>query len=152
MRQPKPLIQGRRERAEVQETAKNLTVKASGLDADAISLSGGNQQKVVLCKWLMTEPKVLILDEPTRGVDVGAKAEIHNLMCHFAQQGMAILLISSELPEVMGMSDRILVYHEGRINGEVLREEILSGTATQESILAMAFGEKNTAKQGGSAV
>ncbi len=91
MRQPKPLIQGRRERAEVQETAKNLTVKASGLDADAISLSGGNQQKVVLCKWLMTEPKVLILDEPTRGVDVGAKAEIHNLMCHFAQQGMAIL-------------------------------------------------------------
>ena len=152
MRQPKPLIEGRRERAEVHETAKNLTVKASGLDADAISLSGGNQQKVVLCKWLMTEPKVLILDEPTRGVDVGAKAEIHNLMCHFAQQGMAILLISSELPEVMGMSDRILVYHEGRINGEVLREEILSGTATQESILAMAFGEKNTAKQGGSAV
>ncbi|NLF27312.1 MAG: sugar ABC transporter ATP-binding protein [Clostridiales bacterium] len=141
-RQPKPLINHKRERREVGETAKSLTVKAASLDADAYSLSGGNQQKVVLCKWLMTEPKLLILDEPTRGVDVGAKAEIHRLMCEFAAQGMAILLISSELPEVMGMSDRILVYHEGRINGEVRREDILSGAETQETILGRAFGER----------
>ena len=76
------------------------------------ALSGGNQQKVVLSKWIMANPKVLILDEPTRGVDVGAKSEIHTLMCKFAAQGMAIIMISSELPEVMGMSDRLLVYHE----------------------------------------
>ena len=137
---PGPLIALKRERKQVGEYAQKITVKASSLDADAISLSGGNQQKVVLVKWLMTEPKVLILDEPTRGVDVGAKAEIHKIMCDLASKGLAILLISSELPEVMGMSDRILVYHEGRINGEVMREDILSGKETQETILDRAFG------------
>ena len=141
-RHPKALIDLKRERREVGETAKQITVKASSLDADAISLSGGNQQKVVLCKWLMTDPKVLILDEPTRGVDVGAKSEIHSLMCKFAAQGLAIILISSELPEVMGMSDRILVYHEGKINGEVLHEDIVSGKETQATILDRAFGGK----------
>ena len=90
----------------------------------------------------MANPKVLILDEPTRGVDVGAKSEIHTLMCKFAAQGMAIIMISSELPEVMGMSDRLLVYHEGKINGEISREEILNGEATQEVVLAKEFGEK----------
>ncbi len=78
-------------------------------------LSGGNQQKVVLGKWLETEPRILIMDEPTRGIDVGAKAEIHALMGRLAQQGMAILMISSELPEVLGMSDRVLVMHGGRL-------------------------------------
>lgn len=117
-------------------------MKAAGIEADAYSLSGGNQQKVVLSKWIMAEPKVLILDEPTRGVDVGAKSEIHTLMCRFAAQGMAIIMISSELPEVMGMSDRILIYHEGRLNGEVSRQEILSGGVTQEVILAKEFGGK----------
>lgn len=140
LRQKGALINMKRERKEVGKAAQQLTVKADNLDQDAISLSGGNQQKVVLCKWLMTEPQVLILDEPTRGVDVGAKAEIHKQMCAFAKQGMAIILISSELPEVMGMSDRILVYHEGRINGEVRREDILSGKETQETVLNRAFG------------
>lgn len=95
----------------------------------------------MLAKWLMMNPKVLILDEPTRGVDVGAKSEIHTLMCQFAAKGMAIILISSELPEVMGMSDRIIIFHEGKTNGEVLRQDILSGTVTQEVILAKEFGQ-----------
>ena len=80
------------------------------------SLSGGNQQKVVLAKWLATEPKVLIVDEPTRGIDVGTKAEVHRLMGELAGQGLAVLMISSELPEVLGMADRVLVMHEGRID------------------------------------
>ena len=131
-----------RERREVEEVSKKLTVKAASIESEAYSLSGGNQQKVVLSKWIMANPKVLILDEPTRGVDVGAKSEIHALMCQFAAQGMAIIMISSELPEVMGMSDRLLIYHEGRINGEILREEILSGTVDQKVILEKEFGGK----------
>ena len=101
---------------------------------------------MVLAKWIMANPKVLILDEPTRGVDVGAKSEIHALMCEFAAKGMAVIMISSELPEVMGMSDRILVYHEGKINGEVSRKEILNGTVTQKEILEVAFGQKRGRK------
>ena len=131
-----------RERKEGEEVSKKLTVKAASIESEAYSLSGGNQQKVVLSKWIMANPKVLILDEPTRGVDVGAKSEIHALMCQFAAQGMAIIMISSELPEVMGMSDRLLIYHEGRINGEILREEILSGTVDQKVILEKEFGGK----------
>lgn len=141
-RQKRLFLNSSREKKEVKEISRKLTVKASGIEADAYSLSGGNQQKVVLSKWLMAEPKVLILDEPTRGVDVGAKAEIHSLMCQFAAQGLAIIMISSELPEVMGMSDRILIYHEGKINGEVSRQEILNGDVTQETILTRAFGGK----------
>lgn len=99
------------------------------------SLSGGNQQKVVVAKWLSTKPKILILDEPTRGIDVGAKSEIHRLMSSFAQEGMAIIMISSEMPEVLGMSDRILVMHEGKIKGTLDREH-----ATQEKIMACAVG------------
>lgn len=140
--QKKFFLNQKREKKEVQEVSKKLTVKAAGIEADAYSLSGGNQQKVVLSKWIMANPKVLILDEPTRGVDVGAKSEIHTLMCQFAAQGMAIIMISSELPEVMGMSDRILIYHEGKLNGEVSREEILGGGITQEVILAKEFGQK----------
>ncbi len=140
--QKKFFLNQKREKNEVQEVSKKLTVKAAGIEADAYSLSGGNQQKVVLSKWIMANPKVLILDEPTRGVDVGAKSEIHTLMCQFAAQGMAIIMISSELPEVMGMSDRILIYHEGKLNGEVAREEILGGGITQEVILAKEFGQK----------
>ena len=105
-------------------------------------MSGGNQQKVVIAKWIMANPKVLILDEPTRGVDVGAKSEIHSLMCEFAAKGMAVIMISSELPEVMGMSDRILIYHEGKINGEINRQEIVAGEVTQEHILHKEFGGK----------
>lgn len=134
------LLNKRRESRESREIAAALTVKAASLDADAISLSGGNQQKVVLAKWIMTNPRVLILDEPTRGVDVGAKYEIYKLMRKFAQQGLAIIMVSSELPEVIGMSDRVLVYHEGRLNGEIRREDIVSGAVTQEDILSMEFG------------
>lgn len=139
-RQKKLFLNKKRERRESQEYATKLTVKAASLEADAISLSGGNQQKVVLAKWIMANPKVLILDEPTRGVDVGAKYEIYSLMCEFAKRGLAIIMISSELPEVMGMSDRILVYHEGRLNGELLHEDVVSGKVTQEVILAKEFG------------
>ena len=136
------LINQKRERAEVGEVSKKLTVKTSSVELDAYSLSGGNQQKVVISKWIMANPKVMILDEPTRGVDVGAKSEIHSLMCSFAAKGMAIIMISSELPEAMGMSDRILIFHEGKLNGEVLREDILSGAEDQETILAKEFGGK----------
>lgn len=134
------LLNQRREKAEVREIAKTLTVKMASIESEAYSLSGGNQQKVVISKWVMAKPKLLILDEPTRGVDVGAKSEIHSLMSRFAAEGMAIIMVSSELPEIMGMSDRILIYHEGRLNGEISRKDILTGTANQETILAKEFG------------
>ena len=140
-RQKGLLLNQRREKQECNEYSQLLTVKTPSIENNAFSLSGGNQQKVVIAKWIMANPKVLILDEPTRGVDVGAKSEIHALMGKFAQEGMAIIMISSELPEVMGMSDRILIYHEGKLNGEVTREEIDSGAVNQESILAKEFGE-----------
>lgn len=140
-RQKKILLNQKREKAECAEAARKLSVKCASLEHNGFSLSGGNQQKVVLAKWLVANPKVLILDEPTRGVDVGAKSDIHTLMCEFAAKGMAIIMISSELPEVMGMSDRILVYHEGTINGEVSRREILGNRITQKELLEMAFGQ-----------
>lgn len=104
-----------------------MKLKAPNLDVEVGKLSGGNQQKVVLSKWIMNNPKILILDEPTRGIDVGAKYEIYKIMNELVQQGVGIVLISSELPEVLGMSDRILVMSHGRITGEFTREE-----ATQE--------------------
>ena len=99
-----------------------------------MSLSGGNQQKVVLSKWLAAEPRVLILDEPTRGVDVGSKADVHRTISHLAGEGLAILLISSELPEVLAMSDRILVMREGRIVAELPRG------AGEEDVIQAAAG------------
>ncbi len=140
IKQKAPLLNKKKEEEDCQKMGKLLTLKAASIEHDAFSLSGGNQQKVVLAKWLLANPKVLILDEPTRGVDVGAKSEIYSLMCEFAAKGMAVIMISSELPEVMGMSDRILIYHEGRLNGEVSRQEILNGTFDQKSILGRAFG------------
>ena len=110
-----------------------LRVKTPGLDEVIQNLSGGNQQKVLIGRWLLTAPKILILDEPTRGIDVGAKAEIHRLVSELAGQGVAVLMISSELPEVLGMSDRILVMHEGRMIGIVDRED-----ADQVRIMEMA--------------
>ncbi len=113
-----------------------LTIRTPHLRQKAMFLSGGNQQKVVLAKWLASNPKVLILDEPTRGIDVGAKAEVHALMSQLARSGMGIIMISSELPEILGMSDRILVMHEGRVAG------ILDRTgATQEQIISLASGQ-----------
>ena len=134
-------INNKKEIEITQEVSEKLRVKTSSIETDAYNLSGGNQQKVVLSKWILANPKVLILDEPTRGVDVGAKSEIHSLMCQFAATGMAIIMISSELPEVMGMSDRILIYHEGKLNGEISRDDILNANETQETILAKEFGQ-----------
>jgi D-xylose transport system ATP-binding protein len=120
---------------ECQKYAKSLSIKTHSLQAVANSLSGGNQQKLVIAKWLMTTPSVLILDEPTRGIDVGAKYEIYKLMNKLAEEGVAIIMVSSELPEILGMSDRILVMHEGECTGILRREE-----ATQEKIMALATG------------
>ncbi len=100
------------------------------------ALSGGNQQKVVIARWLATKPKVLILDEPTRGIDVGAKAEVHALIAQLAEAGVAILMVSSELPEILGMSHRILVMRGGRIVADIPRQD-----ATEESIMAAATGQ-----------
>jgi len=135
------LIDGRRERAVAGAYARRLHVKTPGLDQLAAALSGGNQQKVVLAKWLATEPRVLILDEPTRGIDVGTKAEVHRIVSHLAAEGMAILLISSELPEVLGMADRIVVMHEGRVSGEFAR-----GEADQERLMRAATGQADAGR------
>lgn len=110
-----------------------LRVKAPSYKTLASSLSGGNQQKVVLARWLMTHPKILLLDEPTRGIDVGAKAEIYQLINNLAKQGMAIIVVSSELPEVIGISDRIVTFCEGELTGEFMQED-----ATQEKLLQSA--------------
>ena len=113
-----------------------LGIKTASAQMEAGSLSGGNQQKVALARWLAIDPKILILDEPTQGVDVGSKSEIHSLMVDLAGRGMAIILISSELPEILGMSDRIAVMHAGRISGVLSRQE-----ATQQRILTLCVGE-----------
>ena len=112
-----------------------LSIKTPGLRQIVNNLSGGNQQKVLIARWLLINADILILDEPTRGIDVGAKSEIHRLMSKLANEGKAIIMISSELPEILGMSDRIVVMHEGRKTGELTREE-----ATQEKIMKLATG------------
>jgi len=116
--------------------SQELGVNPPLVDRLANTLSGGNQQKVVLAKWLTAAPHVLILDEPTRGVDVGAKADIHSIVGELASQGVAIILISSELPEVLAASDRIYVIHDGQITMELSRDE-----ATEEIVMQAATGE-----------
>jgi len=118
-----------------QEMVDLLNIKVAGLDVKAETLSGGNQQKVVLAKWLIGDVKIMILDEPTRGIDVGAKSEIHKLMGKFARQGMAVIMISSELPEILGMSDRVVVMQAGRISGILERREL-----TQEGVMKLSTG------------
>lgn len=117
--------------------AKRLSIKMASLDLEVGALSGGNQQKVVIAKWIGIGPQVLIMDEPTRGVDVGAKREIYELMNELTERGVAIIMVSSELPEVLGMSDRIIVIHEGKVTGELSKAE-----ATQEKIMTFATGGK----------
>lgn len=124
------------ESAAGERSMKELRVKANSVFTIAGTLSGGNQQKVVLAKWLLTNPRVLFLDEPTRGIDVGAKQEIYAQINKLAKSGLAIVLVSSELPEVLGMSDRILVLHEGRLTGEFTR-----AAATPEEVMACATGQ-----------
>ena len=127
------LITVGKENREAQTWARMLEVKTAALDAVVGTLSGGNQQKVVLAKWLAANPKVLIIDEPTRGIDVGTKAEVHRMISELACMGLAILMISSELPEVLGMADRVLVMHEGRITADIPRAD-----ATPESVMFAA--------------
>ncbi|MBI2949135.1 MAG: sugar ABC transporter ATP-binding protein [Verrucomicrobia bacterium] len=129
-------VRPRRERSALSRYVDSLRIRVSHLDQPARQLSGGNQQKVVLAKWLERNCHVIVFDEPTRGIDVGAKYEVYLLLNELAAQGKAILMISSELPEVLGMSDRILVMHEGRITGEITD----IARATQEQILRLAVG------------
>jgi rhamnose transport system ATP-binding protein len=129
------MIDAARERSLARDFVGRLQIKTASLYAEAGSLSGGNQQKVALARWLAIHPAVLILDEPTQGVDVGSKSEIHRLMVDLAGQGVAIIMISSELPEVLGMSDRIAVMHGGRLASILGRDE-----ATQDRILHLALG------------
>lgn len=130
-----PFISGRREAEATQRYVEEIHIKTPHIEQAVRNLSGGNQQKVVLAKWLFTQSRVLIFDEPTRGIDVGAKTEIYRLINRLAQEGVAILIISSEMPEVLGMCDRILVMHEGRMAGELNR-----ANASQESIMRLAAG------------
>ena len=126
---------GEREQQDTDEMIARLSTKTPNADQTAGFLSGGNQQKVVLGKWLATAPSLLLMDEPTRGIDIGAKQEIYQLMEELASQGMAVLFVSSELEEIIGMSDRTIVMHEGKITGELPREDL-----AEESIMHLATG------------
>ncbi|MBM4430122.1 MAG: sugar ABC transporter ATP-binding protein [Chloroflexi bacterium] len=129
------LMDAEKERQMAQRFVDVLSIRTPSLAREVLNLSGGNQQKVVVGKWLSTAPKILIADEPTRGIDVGSKAEIHELLRKLANDGMAILMISSELPEILGMSDRILVMHDGRLTGTLSAEE-----ASEDAVMSLAIG------------
>ena len=131
------LLNKKREREDALEMKEKLAIKAPTIGTEAQNLSGGNQQKVVIAKWLLQNPVVFIMDEPTRGIDVGAKYEIYKIMCDLAAQGAGVIMISSELPEIIGICDRTLVMAEGRITGEVTREDF-----SQERIMSFALGGK----------
>jgi rhamnose transport system ATP-binding protein len=130
------LVNQRREREIAKDYSAQLQVRSAGIDQLVKALSGGNQQKVVLAKWLITDPSVLILDEPTRGIDVGSKAEVHRIVSQLARKGLAIILISSELPEILAMADRVLVMHEGRIAAEFTHADV-----DQEKVMFAATGQ-----------
>ena len=132
---PRFLVRPSTERSVALDHTRQLTVRMTGVEQLVAALSGGNQQKVVLAKWLASKPRVLILDEPTRGIDIGAKVEVHRIISELAASGLAIILISSDLPEVLAMADRILVLHEGRLTAEIPRER-----ATQERVMLAATG------------
>ncbi|QOK25652.1 sugar ABC transporter ATP-binding protein [Cytobacillus oceanisediminis] len=129
------VIQKQKEKQWTEEMIQKLRIKTSGPEQEVKSLSGGNQQKVVFGKWLGTEPKLLILDEPTRGVDVGAKKEIYSIMNELTEKGFSIIMVSSELPEILGMSDRVMVIHEGKLSAILDKKE-----ASQEKIMEAATG------------
>jgi ribose transport system ATP-binding protein len=131
------LIRRSRESRTAQQQITALKVKTPGVETRVMNLSGGNQQKVVLGKWLALEPKVIIFDEPTRGIDVGAKSEIYRLMGSLADNGVAIIMISSDMEEILGVADRIAVMHEGRITGFLDRNEF-----DQEKVMRLAVGSK----------
>ncbi len=133
---PRLFVRESVERTLADRYATQFSVRTTGVGQEVKALSGGNQQKVVIAKWLATDPRVLILDEPTRGIDIGAKVEVHRLVAELAAGGLAIILISSDLPEVLAMSDRILVMHEGRIAAEIGRDE-----ASEERVMFAATGQ-----------
>jgi rhamnose transport system ATP-binding protein len=136
------LVSKEKEREIAAQWTQRMRLKGH-IEEPASILSGGNQQKVVLAKWLATQPKLLIVDEPTRGVDVGAKSEVHRTLSQLAQEGMAIIMISSDLPEVIGMADRVLVMHEGKLTAEIARSE-----ATEETIMFAATGQTESIRDG----
>jgi len=132
-------------RAMVEEYRQKLNIRMATPEQLIASLSGGNQQKVILSRWLALRPKVLIVDEPTRGIDIGAKVEVHNLLFEMAQSGIAVIAISSELPEILAVSDRIITMREGQVTGQVQREE-----ATEELLMSMmTLSAKNTERNHG---
>ncbi len=128
------ILQKPKEAKSIEGQVRAMSIKVGSVRNAVKSLSGGNQQKVVLAKWMLTNPKIIIFDEPTRGIDVGAKAEIYKLMCDFVANGYSIIMISSEMPEAMGMSDRIIVLSNHRMSGEIARGEF-----SQESIVQLQF-------------
>ncbi len=133
---PRLLVRRETEREVARTFTDELRVRMTSVEQPVAALSGGNQQKVVLAKWLATKPRVLILDEPTRGIDIGAKVEVHRIISDLAESGLAIILISSDLPEVLAMSDRIVVLHEGRITAEIGHDD-----ATEERVMYAATGQ-----------
>jgi rhamnose transport system ATP-binding protein len=135
---PHWFIDRRKERQLADRYAAQFRVRMTDIEQLVSALSGGNQQKVVIAKWLATQPRVLILDEPTRGIDIGAKVEVHRIIAELAASGLAIILISSDLPEVLAMSDRVLVMHEGRLTAELSRAE-----ATEERVMFAATGQRS---------
>jgi rhamnose transport system ATP-binding protein len=143
---PRFLVSAATERQVAHEYTEQFRVRTTGVDQLVAALSGGNQQKVVLAKWLATKPRVLILDEPTRGIDIGAKVEVHRIISELAASGLAIILISSDLPEVLAMSDRIVVLHEGRVTAEIPRAK-----ATEERVMFAATGSEDGGASEGAA-
>ncbi len=133
---PRLFVRRSAERSLAAGYTERLRVRTTGVEQLVQALSGGNQQKVVIAKWLATKPRVLILDEPTRGVDIGAKVEVHRIISDLAATGLGIILISSDLPEVLAMSDRVIVLHEGRVTAEIARAD-----ATEERVMFAATGQ-----------
>jgi ribose transport system ATP-binding protein len=133
---PIKLVDGATERKVAAEQMRRLSIKAPGIDTDVVTLSGGNQQKVVLGKWLSMQPRVMFFDEPTRGIDVGAKSEIYALMRDLADHGVAIVMMSSDMEEVIGVSDRVAVMHEGSVSGLLERDQF-----SEYNVLRLAIGQ-----------
>jgi ABC-type sugar transport system ATPase subunit len=136
-------VDRRKETGDAGKMVDALNVKTPSLKQRIGALSGGNQQKAIIARWLQTNPTVLILDEPTRGIDVSSKAEIHRLISSLARQGKAVIMVSSELPEILGMSDRVIVVREGELAGDVPRR-----SASQETLLQYAFGTVEPRRRG----
>jgi ABC-type sugar transport system ATPase subunit len=141
-------LRRRRESADARAQVQRLSIRSTGIAQSVDTLSGGNQQKVLIARWLLREPEIFIFSEPTRGIDVGAKAEIYRIMRELTAAGRAIFMISSELPEVIGMSDRILVMQGGRVRGTIDQHE---GQATEEQVMSLAVGHAYSLQQEGNA-